>query len=79
MGSDETPVPAEFINNQHIVFDVVYKPHQTRLLREAKAKGAKVIYGAEMLLHQGVEQFSLYTGASPPIEVMKKELWSHLT
>jgi shikimate 5-dehydrogenase len=57
-----------------IVFDIVYNPKETKLLKEAKKKGAKVIYGWEMLLYQGVAQFEIYTGKKAPVEVMRKIL-----
>lgn len=72
---DKTPVPQEAIEPHHIVFDAVYAPRQTRLLREAKAQGARVIEGIEMLLHQGTAQFELYTGKKAPVEVMRSALY----
>ena len=44
------------------------------LLREAKKRGAKVIHGIEMLLHQGTAQFEIYTGHKAPEEIMRKVL-----
>lgn len=70
----QTPLPNKFIEKHHLVFDIVFKPSETRLIREAKHKGAKVIYGYEMLLYQGVEQFKLYTGIDAPVEIMKEAL-----
>lgn len=70
----ESPVPTEHISSKHIVFDAVYSPYNTSLLRDAKAKGAQVIHGTEMLLYQGVEQFKLYTGHDAPVEAMRKEV-----
>ncbi|HEY3361445.1 MAG TPA: shikimate dehydrogenase [Methanosarcina sp.] len=54
------------------VFDIVYNPLETRLLREAKASGAKTVNGVSMLVYQGAEAFRLWTGAEPPVELMKK-------
>lgn len=70
----ETPIPTEFINNKQIVFDIVYVPSETKLLKEAKKRGAKIIYGVEMLLHQGTAQFEIYTGQKAPEEVMRNIL-----
>ena len=72
---EETPIDVKNINAKQIVFDVVYVPRETKLLQEAKKRGAKIISGLEMLLHQGVAQFELYTGIKAPIEVMRKELY----
>lgn len=74
---NETPVPKEFIQPHHIVFDVVYVPSETRLLREAQEQGATIIRGIEMLLYQGVAQFELYTGEKAPVEVMRNVLTKH--
>lgn len=73
----ETPLPKEFIARHHIVFDAVYVPYETRLLKEAKEQGATVIHGTEMLLYQGMEQFKLYTGHNAPEEVLRKVLLTH--
>jgi len=71
---NETPINPSFLKKNQIVFDVVYNPKETKLLKEAKKKGAKIIYGLEMLLYQGVAQFEIYTGKKAPIEVMRKIL-----
>lgn len=71
---DGTPLPAEFISKNQIVFDAVYSPYETRLLRDAKNRGAKVIHGLEMLLYQGMPQFELYTGRPAPVDAMRKVL-----
>lgn len=72
---DETPLSKEFIRDTHIIFDLVYTEHgATKLIEEAKEKGAKTISGIEMLLYQGSEQFKLYTGYDAPIETMKNTL-----
>ncbi|MBC7224551.1 MAG: shikimate dehydrogenase [Anaerolineae bacterium] len=64
---EQEPVP------QHLwVFDLVYRPARTRLLRQAEAAGARTIEGAWMLIHQAVASFHLWTGVEPPLEVMAK-------
>ncbi len=73
-----SPVPKEVLNKHHIVFDAVYSPYETQLLREAKEKGATIIYGLEMLLYQGLAQFELYTGQKAPEEVMRKVLINNI-
>jgi shikimate dehydrogenase len=69
---DETPVEKKLINSHLTVFDIVYNPLETRLLREAKENGAKVVDGLGMLVHQGAAAFELWTGHEPPVEVMRK-------
>ncbi len=54
------------------VFDLVYHPRETALLREAHAVGAQPINGLEMLIYQGAESFRLWTGRPGPIEVMRR-------
>lgn len=69
--AEESPVDKSLIHENQIVFDVVYNPKETKFLREAKEKGAIVVYGTDMLLYQGVEQFKLYTGLEAPIDEMR--------
>jgi 3-dehydroquinate dehydratase/shikimate dehydrogenase len=54
-----------------LVYDLVYNPAETRLLREAKAAGAKTISGFDMLLAQAVEQQKIWTDETPDIEAMR--------
>ena len=56
------------------VVDLIYNPSTTKLLREAKKKGARVSNGIGMLLRQGAGSFRLWTGKNPPPGVMKKAL-----
>ena len=63
---------AEELHSDLTVFDIVYNPLETRLLREAKAAGAKTVSGVLMLVYQGAEAFKLWTGIEPPVELMKK-------
>lgn len=60
------------------VFEVVYNPVETKLVRDARKAGSKVIDGLSLLLHQGGESFSIWTGVKPPVEVMREALESAL-
>jgi shikimate dehydrogenase len=60
------------------VFDAVYRPIKTELLREAEERGSKVIYGYEMLLDQAVRGFEIWTGMKAPREAMKRALLESL-
>jgi shikimate dehydrogenase len=71
---DETPVTADLIKPTFIVFDIVYNPNKTRLLREAEVAGAETISGLEMLLWQGALAFELWTGVKAPVELMRAEI-----
>lgn len=68
---EQTPVPAELLRPNGVVFDMVYEPLETRLLREAQAAGCAIIGGLEMLLAQAVAQFETWTGLEAPTDVMK--------
>jgi shikimate dehydrogenase len=54
------------------VMDIVYNPVETKLARDAKAVGAKVISGVEMLIYQGAASFEIWTGKQAPVQVMRK-------
>jgi shikimate dehydrogenase len=69
-------IPGEWIHKNQIVYDIIYNPVQTLLLKEAKQKGAKAINGLGMLIHQGALAFEIWTGKHAPIEVMKKAIVS---
>lgn len=69
---DTTIATAEDLHPDLTVFDIVYNPLETRLLKEAKVSGAKTVSGILMLVYQGAEAFRLWTGAEPPVELMEK-------
>jgi shikimate dehydrogenase len=79
LADNKTPLPQSSISKGHIVFDAVYAAGETRLLREAKQQGAQLVPGTEMLLHQGLTQFKLFTGHDAPEAVMRKALVTALT
>jgi shikimate dehydrogenase len=66
--ADETPLPDPPVRPGALVYDMAYR--QTRLLREAAARGARTRDGAGMLVHQGARALSRWTGRTAPIEVM---------
>lgn len=55
-----------------IVFDMVYNPHETALLRRAKEQGCTVIHGCEMFLEQAAQQFEIWVNESAPRTVMRE-------
>src|SRR5262249_9007527 len=65
----ESPLNADEIKAQY-VFDMVYDPAETKLLRLAKERGAQVIAGSEMFVHQAARQFEIWTGKPAPREDM---------
>lgn len=68
----ETPLPAARLSPEATVFDEVYRPLETRLLREARAAGCRVQDGLEMLVHQAVEQVRLWSGRAPDPAGMRR-------
>jgi shikimate dehydrogenase len=68
--SEGSPVAAEWISADAVVMDAVYDPPLTRLLRDAQARGARVVGGKWMLVYQAAEQFALWTGREAPLEQM---------
>ncbi|MHA1230550.1 MAG: shikimate dehydrogenase [Candidatus Helarchaeota archaeon] len=74
----ESMVPEEFLREDLPVFDIIYNPIETKLLKDAKKVGARIIYGYKMLLYQGVEGFELWTGKKAPVELMEKILIDEL-
>ncbi len=69
---DETPVPARFLKAGLVVFDIVYNPIKTRLLKEAEASGARTISGIDMLAWQGALAFEKWTGQPAPLDLMRQ-------
>jgi shikimate dehydrogenase len=70
--SDESPVPAEVLQPELLVLDVIYA--KTKLLRDAAAAGAETLDGELMLLHQGAAAFTLWTGQPAPLDLMQQKL-----
>ena len=70
----ESPVPEEALGEGQLVMDIVYKPLQTPLGAAARRRGARVIQGDRMLLHQAAVQFELYTGRPAPRAAMDEAL-----
>ncbi len=68
---DKTLVRANMMRRGLVVYDIVYKPLRTKLLREARRAGGKTIDGLGMLVHQGALAFEIWTGKRAPIKIMK--------
>ena len=69
-----TPVPAELLKSGLVVFDIVYNPMGTRLLKEARAAGGETISGVDMFVWQGALAFERWTGEKAPVGLMKREV-----
>lgn len=71
MGTDESLVSAELLHEGQLVIDAVYHPLETRLLRDAKSRGATVLDGLWMLIHQACVAQVLWLGREPDYQVMR--------
>ena len=72
--ADATLVSEEQLHPRLTVFDAVYNPRRTQLLRDAQRAGCRVVEGMEMFLGQAAVQFELWTGQSAPVDVMRPVL-----
>ena len=70
----ESPFLARDFKEGMVVFDSVYNPLETRLLREAKSAGCTVIPGYELFINQAARQFELWTGQPIPINTLREVL-----
>lgn len=68
---DESPWPAERHRAGSVVFDTVYTPLTTRLLRDAQAAGARTVQGLDMFILQAAEQYRRFTGREPDAAIMR--------
>jgi shikimate 5-dehydrogenase len=69
--ANESLVPAELLRPERMVFEMVYDPRETRLLREARAAGCVTVDGLDMLVAQGARQFEIWTGQDAPRDAMR--------
>lgn len=74
---DQSPLPA-IPPAVRVVFDTIYNPVETRLLRQARAAGCTCISGLEMFVNQGVAQFEIWTGRAAPRDVMRRVVMQRL-
>ncbi|MCL2615477.1 MAG: shikimate dehydrogenase [Dehalococcoidia bacterium] len=74
----ETPVSASLLRPELVVFDVVYTPLETRLLKEARRIGCTTASGLDMLVRQGALSFKLWTGYDAPQDVMMRAALAEL-
>lgn len=74
---DETPIPKHALTSYSLVFDAVYTPKITRLLREAEESGATIVSGLEMFIGQAYEQFERFTGLPAPKELFREVMGIH--
>ena len=69
---DESPLHPSFFRPELMVFETVYTPETTLLVKEARARGCNVLTGVDMFVRQAALQFQLFTGQEPPLNLMTK-------
>jgi 3-dehydroquinate dehydratase/shikimate dehydrogenase len=67
---DEIPVPPGYLQEGKVVFDTIYNPQNTLLVKEARARGCVVITGVDMFVRQAILQFQIFTEQEAPEELM---------
>ena len=71
---DESPVPKELLHSDLFVFDVIYNPLETKLMKDATEIGCQTLSGLDMLVNQGVLAFEWFTGKTPNSSLMKNKI-----
>ncbi|MCH9058605.1 MAG: shikimate dehydrogenase, partial [Planctomycetes bacterium] len=74
----ETPVSADHLGGCECVFDLIYNPLETRLLREAQAAGIIALGGLDMFIRQAVRQFELWVGQTPDVDQGRALIEDHV-
>jgi 3-dehydroquinate dehydratase/shikimate dehydrogenase len=69
---DESPIHQSYLKETLTVFETVYTPETTLLVKEARARGCHVITGVELFVRQAARQFELFTGKATPLELMQQ-------
>jgi len=71
---DETPFPEHWMRDNTLVFDTVYNPENTLLLKQARERGCATASGVEMFVRQAARQFEIFTGLEAPVEYMEETM-----
>jgi 3-dehydroquinate dehydratase/shikimate dehydrogenase len=71
---DESPFNKSHLKPQMVVFDTVYNPESTLLLKEARSHGCRIVSGVEMFIKQASLQYMLFTGQEAPEAIMRETL-----
>lgn len=72
---ENSPIPEDVVfSKKTLVYDIIYNPPETKLLKTAKKHGAKTMNGLEMLARQGSLSFKIFTGVDAPLKLMLKVL-----
>ena len=74
MKNESSPISFEQVNQDSVIYDIVYSPMNTDFIKKAKEKKLEVIYGYEMLLGQATRAFEIWHEMKAPYNAMKKAL-----
>jgi 3-dehydroquinate dehydratase/shikimate dehydrogenase len=69
---DESPIHNSFLKHGLTLFETIYTPETTLLVKEARERGCHVVTGVDMFVRQAAMQFKLFTGKEPPMELMRR-------
>ena len=69
---DETPFPSHWLRDNMLVFDTIYKPESTLLIKQGKERGCKTVSGLEMFVLQAAAQYQCFTNQTAPVEFMRE-------
>jgi shikimate dehydrogenase len=71
---EDMAFPSQYIKSHMVVMDIIYNPLKTKFLNLAHSKGCTTIDGLSMFMHQAVDQFKLWTGLTPDIDLMRRAM-----
>lgn len=75
LNQKDIPISLELLNPDFkLVYDLIYNPSETELLKLSKEKGIETMNGMKMLVHQGAASFKIWTGIKPPVNVMESSV-----
>ena len=76
--SDPAPFPSHWVEPHHLVYDTIYNPSRTHLLRDAESQGARIANGLSLLLHQGALSLEHWLNQDAPVDAMRQGLLDFL-
>ena len=76
--SDPAPFPPHWVEPHHLVYDTIYNPSRTHLLRDAESQGARIANGLSLLLHQGALSLEHWLNQDAPVDAMRQGLLDSL-
>ena len=70
--TDPSPFPSHCVEPHHLIYDTIYNPERTRLLRDSRDQGARVANGLSLLIHQGALSLEYWLNRDVPLELMRE-------